>query len=178
MEYAIIRTDADYIEHHGVKGQKWGIRRYQNEDGSLTDEGREKYGYNQGWEARQQYKRGTITKEQKREAVKARGLLGKVDNVMNLGLGRRVREFENRHKKGIMAANIALGVAGTIAAGVLTGGAAPVIVSTGAKAAASILGTGIGLKYINPAMLKYGYNQSNAETKKQLNSKVKSYVNS
>lgn len=28
-----------YISHHGVKGQKWGIRRYQNPDGSLTAEG-------------------------------------------------------------------------------------------------------------------------------------------
>ena len=34
----------DYISHHGVKGQKWGIRRYQNEDGSLTPEGIERYG--------------------------------------------------------------------------------------------------------------------------------------
>ena len=27
------------LYHYGVKGQKWGIRRYQNEDGSLTKEG-------------------------------------------------------------------------------------------------------------------------------------------
>lgn len=31
-----------YLMHHGVKGQRWGIRRYQNEDGSLTKEGRKR----------------------------------------------------------------------------------------------------------------------------------------
>lgn len=40
----------DYTElyHYGVKGQKWGIRRFQNEDGSLTDEGYRHYGYGRG----------------------------------------------------------------------------------------------------------------------------------
>lgn len=28
----------NYLEHHGVKGQKWGILRYRNKDGSLTPE--------------------------------------------------------------------------------------------------------------------------------------------
>lgn len=32
-----------YLSHHGIKGQKWGVRRFQNEDGSLTEEGRKKY---------------------------------------------------------------------------------------------------------------------------------------
>ncbi len=32
-----------YLVHHGVLGQKWGIRRYQNPDGSLTDEGQKRY---------------------------------------------------------------------------------------------------------------------------------------
>lgn len=30
--------------HHGIKGQKWGIRRFQNEDGSLTKAGQNRYG--------------------------------------------------------------------------------------------------------------------------------------
>lgn len=33
-----------YLAHHGIKGQKWGIRRYQNADGSLTAEGRKRKG--------------------------------------------------------------------------------------------------------------------------------------
>lgn len=33
------------LYHHGIKGQKWGLRRWQNEDGSLTDAGRKHYGY-------------------------------------------------------------------------------------------------------------------------------------
>ena len=32
------------LRHHGIKGQKWGVRRYQNEDGSLTPEGKKRYG--------------------------------------------------------------------------------------------------------------------------------------
>lgn len=33
----------DYLQHHGVKGQRWGIRRYQNPDGTLIKKGSELY---------------------------------------------------------------------------------------------------------------------------------------
>lgn len=34
----------DHLAHYGVKGMKWGVRRYQNADGSLTSSGRQRYG--------------------------------------------------------------------------------------------------------------------------------------
>ena len=39
MNYIITRDN--YLQHHGVKGMKWGVRRYQNKDGSMTPAGKE-----------------------------------------------------------------------------------------------------------------------------------------
>ena len=37
--------EGEYLEHHGIRGMKWGVRRYQNPDGTLTSEGEKRYGY-------------------------------------------------------------------------------------------------------------------------------------
>lgn len=33
----------EYLMHHGVKGMKWGVRRYRDENGYLTAEGERHY---------------------------------------------------------------------------------------------------------------------------------------
>lgn len=43
METIYVKRNG-YLAHHDVEGQKWGVRRWQNADGSLTPEGRIHYG--------------------------------------------------------------------------------------------------------------------------------------
>lgn len=36
-------TNQNELYHHGIKGQRWGVRRYRNADGTLTDAGKKRY---------------------------------------------------------------------------------------------------------------------------------------
>lgn len=43
MDYSYEKPNLMEMYHHGIIGQKWGIRRYQNEDGTLTEAGKKRY---------------------------------------------------------------------------------------------------------------------------------------
>ena len=52
-----MNRDDLYLYHHGIKGMKWGIRRYQNEDGSLTSKGKKRYYNDDGSRSTKQFER-------------------------------------------------------------------------------------------------------------------------
>ena len=54
--------ETNYLSHHGIKGQHWGIRRYQNKDGSLTAKG---VARNASRSAQMYYKEKSLQRTQK-----------------------------------------------------------------------------------------------------------------
>lgn len=41
--------DSEYLEHHGIKGQRWGVRRFQDESGALTGLGKQRANLDADW---------------------------------------------------------------------------------------------------------------------------------
>lgn len=72
--------EEDILCHYGIEGQKWGIRRYQNPDGSLTPAGRERYGV----QARKAFTENQVIGNTRAEikAVVDRGIIDEKSNEL------------------------------------------------------------------------------------------------
>lgn len=126
MNYRIIKSD-DYLAHYGVLGMKWGVRNYQNKDGSLTVEGKLRYSSDQYKRDKSVYGRSGANRIRKR--------IGKGESVS----GARSREADR-----IGSARKSASIAGDIgqAVGRITGGITGAALGyQGAKIVSRITGT-------------------------------------
>lgn len=96
--------DEEFLAHHGIKGQKWGVRRWQNEDGSLTEAGKKKYGtlFVSGSSKTQDksspYYRRKLPKFARKEIKKSMKSGEKIIVGEAPGIDRQVQDFLNKKK--------------------------------------------------------------------------------
>ena len=65
-----------YLIHYGIQGQKWGVRRFQNEDGTYTSEGLERRYTKEGYKSLKSKYKNSI-KDARKEFQKVRKESGK-----------------------------------------------------------------------------------------------------
>jgi hypothetical protein len=96
-----------YLQHHGILGMKWGVRRYQNEDGSLTSAGRRRYSDSNTRKEekdRKKHPEKYMDNKELREAL----------NRMNMERQYKNLSGDSSFKKGLKTAAKVLEVAGTV----------------------------------------------------------------
>ena len=82
----VYRANSNELYHHGIKGQKWGVRRFQNKNGSLTAAGKKRYDEYQKKESDYRTKLKKISKN-KNLSDKEKELINYRDNSMTKRYG-------------------------------------------------------------------------------------------
>ena len=84
----------DFLMHYGVKGQKWGERRYRNEDGSLTAEGREHYGIGKMTDTKRYLGGGNARRAFARWREKRHGV--NLEKAKAAGNERKIKKYQSK----------------------------------------------------------------------------------
>ena len=145
----------NYLEHYGVQGQKWGIRRFQNKDGTLTELGRKRYG---GEKARE-YKQAEINKNYKKlgKAISRNDIQKANKHMRQLNALNRMSEKDitNEMLGIVQTANKLSFVSGGLLGGLM---AAPIVLSKNEKGRAEKFASdyqNIPLSYIKDEFNKF-----------------------
>lgn len=89
-------NDKTYLIHFGTKGMKWGVRKYQNEDGSLTEAGKIRYGSeNSRNTSDRKWSRDMNRIDREYSAAK-----GRSETYHQYAIDKRAREMHKMDKKG------------------------------------------------------------------------------
>ena len=99
MQYRLISEEE--LRHHGIKGQKWGVRRYQNEDGSLTAKGKQRYGSKENFEREYPQESKKKLKKAKQEVDTYKDAAGKAQRGMEEG-----RQKKNKKQRENVEADV------------------------------------------------------------------------
>lgn len=89
MEYVIVHGE---LYHYNIKGAKWGVRRYQNKDGSLTEAGKRRY-------ARDAREKGFKDQDESGTYYKKVGKKGGRTETLDADADRYVKEDRERSKR-------------------------------------------------------------------------------
>lgn len=124
MEYVICREgNEDYLEHFGVKGQKWGVRRFENEDGTLTEAGKIRYAKAQKEASKYESKSDRLKKIGRAARTgAAAGAAAGAATIFQTGYGIKGLQGARDYAVGRLGYNVA-GIAATTLAGGLGGAA-------------------------------------------------------